>query len=82
MVEVDIKVERERALIFSERKTTVHVSKIYDNPAWINGIILEVGNDFFLIKDRLNGKEYLVLFSELKKPIVIYGDAEQREDFA
>jgi hypothetical protein len=72
MVEVDIKVEREKALIFSERKTIVHISKIFDNPAWINGIILEVGTDFFLIKDRLNGREYLILFSELKSSIEIY----------
>jgi len=72
MVDVDIKVERERALIFSERKTTVHISKIYDNPSWINGIIIEIGLDFFIIKDRLNGREYLVLFHELKNPIESY----------
>ena len=70
MVEVNVEVEREKAIILSERKTIVHVSLI-DRP-WINGLIIEVGKDFFLIKDRLNGYESLVLFHELKHPIEIW----------
>lgn len=74
---VEVKVEREKALILCERKTIVHIS-LNDKP-WINGIILEVGNDFFFIKDRLNGYESLVLFSELKHPIEIWKDREEGE---
>lgn len=78
MVEVNVEVEKDKALIFSDRKTTVHISKTDD--FWINGIILEVGRDFFLIKDRLNGREYLVLFSELKSPIEIYIEKGEEND--
>ena len=73
---VDVQVEKEKAIILSERKTIVHISK---EGLWINGLILEVGTDFFLIKDRLNGNESLVLFSELKHPIDIYKPKEEGE---
>ncbi len=73
---VDVQVEKEKALIFCERKITVHITK---QEYWINGIILEVGIDFFLIKDRLDGDETLVLFSELKSPIEIYKIKEEGE---
>jgi hypothetical protein len=75
MVYVNVDDEKKKSLIFSERKTTVHISK--SSGLWINGIILEVGNDFFIIKDRLNGKESLVLFSELDNPIEIYKEKEE-----
>lgn len=67
--------ERERALIFSERKTIVHISKL--DGLFLNGIILEVGSDFFLLKDRLEGREYMILFSELKHSIDIYKEREK-----
>jgi hypothetical protein len=75
MIDVNVADEKKKALIFSERKTTVHISKI--NGLWNNGIILEIGNDFFIIKDRLDGRETLVLFSELDNPIEIYKEKEE-----
>lgn len=74
VIEVIIEDEHKKALILQERKTIVHISKI--SGLWINGIILEVGQDFFIIKDRKNGIESLVLFSELDQPIQIYKEKE------
>jgi hypothetical protein len=62
--------ERERALIFSERKTIVHISK--EDGLFLNGIIIEIGQDFFILKDRQEGREYMILFSELKHSIDIF----------
>ena len=62
--------QRRRAEIFQERKTIVHISK--NNGFFHNGLILEVGNDFFILKDRLKGSELMILFSELKRPIEAY----------
>lgn len=59
--------EKERALIFLKRKTIVHISR--ENGLFHNGLILEVGGDFFILKDRIDGKEILILFSELKYPL-------------
>ncbi len=66
--------ERKRALIFLGRKTTIHVSK--KNGFFCNGIILEVGDDFFVIKDRIGGHEHFILFSELKKPLEPYKEKD------
>jgi len=74
MLNVNVDDERERALILSERKTIVHISKT--NGLWLNGIILEVGSDFFIIKDRLTGNESFVLFKELDNQIEIYKEKE------
>jgi len=64
---IDDNNEYERAKVFLKRKTTVHVSK--KDGFFYNGLILEVANYFFIILDRKLKKEFLVLFSELKKPI-------------
>jgi len=77
MEEVNVEVEKERSLVFLERKIVVHISK--SSGYWVNGIILEVGRDFFFIKDRLNGKEEMVFFHELKYPISIYNEKEEGE---
>lgn len=62
--------ERKRALIFQERKTKVHISK--EDGRFHNGLILEVGSDFFIILDHENSIEEMILFSELKKPISVF----------
>jgi hypothetical protein len=61
--------QRRRAEIFQQRKTIVHISK--NNGIFYNGWILEVGSDFFILKDKVKG-EVMILFSELVKPIEIY----------
>jgi hypothetical protein len=58
--------EYERAKLFLERKITVHVST---NNFFSNGLLLEVAKDFFVIKDRVDGKEKFIYFKELKNPI-------------
>lgn len=75
MVNVNVNDEREKALILCERKTLIHISKT--NGLWTNGLILEVGSDFFIIKDRLNGKDSFILFKELENPIEIYKEKEE-----
>ena len=67
--------EKEKALIFSARKTTVHISKL--NGIWDNGIILEVGSNFFILKSRLDGRENIILFDELKHPIEVFKEVEK-----
>jgi len=73
--------EQKRALIFLERKTLVHISTTRllpntDKEYWFNGIILEVGTNFFIAKDRVGGQEQLILFSELKKSLEPYTEKE------
>ena len=68
--------EHERALLFLERKILVHISSLTNN-FWCNGIILEVGKDFFVIKDREGGKEHFIFFSELKNPIEPFKEKEE-----
>lgn len=62
--------EKKRAEIFLERKTTIHFSKI--NGEWGNGLIFEVGSNFFVVRDRTNGKESFIFFSELSKSLEPY----------
>ena len=59
--------EYERALIFLERKILVHISR--KDGFWCNGILLEVGPSFIVIKDKEGGKEHFIFFEELKHPI-------------
>lgn len=59
--------EYERAKVFFERKTIVHVST--KQGFFFNGIILEVAESFFVLKDRFDGKEKFIYFSELKKSL-------------
>lgn len=58
--------EYKRALIFQERKTIVHAST---KRFWTNGIILEVSKEHIVIKDREDGNEKFIFFSELIKPL-------------
>jgi len=62
--------EFKRALIFLERKTKIHVSRM--NGLFHNGILLEVSRNFFVIKDYVSGKEEFILFEELKHSIEKY----------
>ena len=72
-MKINIENEKEKAIIFSERKTTVHIKKL--NGFFHNGLILEVGEDFFVLKDRFDGREVFVLFKELEKEISIFKEA-------
>lgn len=74
MITINPLEEKEKALIFLERKSTIHISRL--NGLFHNGIILEVGMDFFLLKDR-DDSEVLILFSELKNPIELYKEKEE-----
>ncbi len=58
--------EYKRALVFFERQVLVHAST---NNFWCNGIILEVNEEFFVIKDRKDGDNKFIYFSELKKSL-------------
>lgn len=69
--------ELNRALFFLTRNTPIHVKK--KNGIFHNGIILEVGTDFLILKDRVDGKEYLIFFGELEKPIDIYKERGENE---
>ena len=70
--------EYERALIFFNRKIPVHVSK--DNGIFHNGLIIEISKEHFVLKDQVDGKEYFILFSELKKSLERYEKDERRFD--
>jgi len=56
----------ERAQVFFKQQKRVHVSK--KNGSFYNGVITELGSDFFFIKDE-KGTNQLVFFSEINKPI-------------
>lgn len=70
---IDYDNEKKRAEIFAERGTTVHISKT--DGRWHNGLILEIEREFFVLKDRMDGSENLIFFSELKKPIERFKEA-------
>jgi hypothetical protein len=69
--------EQNRALFFLSRQNIVHVKK--KDGLFLNGLILEVGTDFFIIKDRL-GKEYMIFFAELEKPLEVFHEREGEEN--
>jgi hypothetical protein len=75
MIMINPTEERERALLFLKRVDVVHISRL--NGIFHNGIILEVGNDFFIIKDRFSHQDSLVLFTELKHPIELYVEKDE-----
>jgi len=77
MIIINPQEEKEKALIFQERMNTVHISRL--NGIFHNGLIIEVGNDFFIIKDRMDGRDSLILFAELKHPIEPYREKEKEE---
>jgi len=64
---MDNEYEYKRALIFLERKVVVHVSTL--KGYWCNGILLEVSQEHFIVKDRYDGSEKLIFFNELKKSL-------------
>jgi len=61
--------EYERAKLFFERKIMVHVIK--EDGAFYNGLITELSEKFFTIKDRYDGDQF-IFFRELAKPIKAY----------
>lgn len=66
--------EHERALLFMNRKILVHAST---DKFWSNGFILEVSDNFFVIKDRLDNKEHFIFFSELNSELEPFKDKEE-----
>lgn len=59
----------ELAKSFCKEKIVVHITK--EDGVWHNGLIEEVGVQFFFIDDKKDGKR-LVFFKELKRPIEEY----------
>ena len=67
MIEIETKdMNPKRANLFCQRKAKVHISK--SNGTFYNGIIAEIGSDFFFIDDEKTGRQ-LIFFLELDKPI-------------
>ncbi len=62
--------EKKKALIFLERKDVIHVTK--NNGIFHNGLIIEVGDGFFILLDRIHEKEVFILFEELKYPLELF----------
>ena len=77
-ININYEEERKRANLFSERKITVHVSKL--DGLWFNGLILEVGFDFFIILDREEKKNQYIFFSELKTPLEVFKDLKEQKE--
>ena len=69
-------IEFKRAEYFFKRKVKVHILK--KEGIFFNGLIVELSKKFFIIEDRLNGKQF-VMFSELAKPIKIFKKREVGE---
>jgi len=63
--------EYERAKLLLKRKIMVHCST---HNFFANGILLEVSEKHFVIKDRKDGAEKFVFFEELKKPLEPYNE--------
>ncbi len=61
---------KKRVEFFKERDVMVHVSR--KDGRFFNGKILEVGTNFFIIKDKVTNFEIMVLFDELQKPLEKY----------
>jgi len=59
----------ERAKVFFKKQIKVHISK--ESGTYYNGIITEIGSNFFFMDDQEDGPK-LVFFKELKKPIETY----------
>jgi len=70
IIKINIKDEREKALLFLQRKNIIHVTKL--NGIFHNGLILEVGDEFFVLLDRIHEKEVFILFKELKHPLDLF----------
>lgn len=74
--DINLKNEYEKALIFFNRKTIVHVST---REFFTNGLIMEISKKFFVIKDRKDGSQRFIFFNELLKPLQIF--KEVNNDF-
>lgn len=61
--------EYKRAKFFFNKKTIIHVTK--KSGTFYNGLILEISKEFFIINDRVNGKQF-IFFNELKRPLEPY----------
>ena len=61
--------EMKRAEYFFKNKVMVHALTI--KGYFYNGYIIEYGNTFFVINDRILGKQY-INYTELKKPLQEY----------
>jgi hypothetical protein len=70
--------EYKRALILLDKKVTVHASK--KDGYFSNGILVEVSQEHFIIRDKVDGNEKLILFEELKKPLELFTKEENRND--
>jgi len=66
--------EYERATIFFNNKTLVHAGT---KKFFTNGLILEVGEKHVIIKDRKDGCEKFIFFSELIKPLEKFVEVER-----
>ena len=67
-----------RAEVFLERETKVHVSMT--SGTFYNGIITEVSEDFFFLDDQKLG-EKIIFFCELKQPIEIWKEKEEKLEY-
>ena len=77
MVNMNINNEQEykRAELFMYRKQMVHVSKL--DGIFLNGHLVEVSKDFFVILDYIQQKEYFIFFDELKKPLEVFTEVRE-----
>ena len=60
---------KKQALVYSRKKIPVHISK--NDGIFYNGMITELGSNFFFIEDFEEGRK-LVFFQELKHDIIEY----------
>jgi hypothetical protein len=67
--------EYRRAKLFMERREMVHVSKL--DGIFLNGHIFELSEEFFVIKDYIQQKDYFIFFDELKKPLEVFRDVRE-----
>jgi len=67
--------EFERAQLFMKRNMMVHVSKV--DGIFLNGNIIEISKDFFVLLDYVQQKEYFIFFKELKKPLEVFREARE-----
>lgn len=74
--------EKKRAELFMQRDEMVHVSK--KDGIFLNGNLLEIADDFFVLLDYIQQKEYFIFYSELKKPLEIFRnktEVDSKESF-
>ena len=67
-----------RAIVFYKRETKVHVTMI--SGTFYNGYVTEVSEDFFFLNDQKLG-EKIIFFCELKQPIEIWKEKEEKLEY-